>query len=409
MKKLILFILLFTFSFSTAQKKELRNANKDFIKGEYASAIDKLDSAKDLFDSSNDKLKAQVMLLYGKIYTTTEDFGRAIKSFDMSKNLGLDGQILNKELSTLQLAIETSAIGDEERENWSEGAVKLKMIYDLDPNKNQQYLYYAAGFSVSAKDFSSALEYYELLRDINYKGITTNFYVTEVATGVEIMVNENQFNTYLLTKDYEKPRQEETDSKFPEIVKQIALIYKEFGQNDKALASIQIARSANPDDVNLILSAASIYYELENYEMFDSLTKEAIEKDPNNATLYFNLGVVNQRLQKLEDSTIYYERSIELDPSYINSYFNLVQLKLDSASKVRAEMDSLGQSRADNLKYDELKIALDDYYQQSVPILRDLIEVSNDQAAIRQLQIIYSQLGNNEGFMEMKNLLEQQD
>ena len=56
MKKLILFILLFTFSFSTAQKKELRNANKFFVSGEYASAIDLLDSAKDLFDSSDDKI-----------------------------------------------------------------------------------------------------------------------------------------------------------------------------------------------------------------------------------------------------------------------------------------------------------------------------------------------------------------
>ena len=50
MKKLILFTLLFTVFFSTAQKKELRNANKFFISAEYSSAIDLLDSAKDLFD-----------------------------------------------------------------------------------------------------------------------------------------------------------------------------------------------------------------------------------------------------------------------------------------------------------------------------------------------------------------------
>ena len=55
MKKLILFTLLFTVFFSTAQKKELRNANKFFMSGEYSSAIDLLDSAKDLFDSSDDK------------------------------------------------------------------------------------------------------------------------------------------------------------------------------------------------------------------------------------------------------------------------------------------------------------------------------------------------------------------
>ena len=75
MKKLILFILLFTFSFSTAQKKELRNANKFFISGEYASAIDLLDSAKDLFDSSDDKIKAQAnILILIRFLNSCQDF-----------------------------------------------------------------------------------------------------------------------------------------------------------------------------------------------------------------------------------------------------------------------------------------------------------------------------------------------
>ena len=70
MKKLLLYILLITISFSSAQKKELRNANKFFTSGEYASAIDLLDSSKEIFDSSDDKVKSQQMLLYGKIHNT---------------------------------------------------------------------------------------------------------------------------------------------------------------------------------------------------------------------------------------------------------------------------------------------------------------------------------------------------
>ena len=60
MKKLILYTLLLTISFSTAQKKELRNANKFFTSGEFASAIDLLDSSKEIFDSSDDKIKSQL-------------------------------------------------------------------------------------------------------------------------------------------------------------------------------------------------------------------------------------------------------------------------------------------------------------------------------------------------------------
>lgn len=410
MKKLILFILLFTFSFSTAQKKELRNANKFFLSGEYASAIDLLDSAKDLFDSSDDKIKAQAMLLYGKLHTTMEDFELAIKAFDMSKNLGSSDQILNPELRKLETAIITSAVGDNETEDFNAAAKKLKMVYELNTETNSEYLYYAASSAVNSLDYPLALEYYELLRDIKYEGIETKFYITEVSSGNEIEINDEvQFKLLQRSKDYSDAREEETDSKFPEIVKNIALIYKELGQNDKALAAIEAARSSNPDDVGLIITAANIYFELGNKEAFKVAMSEAIEKEPNNAVLYYNLGVVSAELGEKEVAISYYQTSIDLDPSNENSYLNLVALILEGEEDIVSEMNSLGTSRADNMKYDELKESRENLYKQTVPILKDLIDINNNIEAIRTLMNIYGTIGDNSGYMEMKNLLEQQD
>jgi len=410
MKKLILFILLFTFSFSTAQKKELRNANKFFISGEYASAIDLLDSAKDLFDSSDDKIKAQAMLLYGKLHTSMEDFELAIKAFDMSKNLGSSDQILNPELRKLETAIITSAVGDNETEDFNAAAKKLKMVYDLNTETNSEYLYYAASSAVNSLDYPLALEYYELLRDIKYEGIETKFYITEVSSGNEIEINDEvQFKLLQKSKEYSNPREEETDSKFPEIVKNIALIYKELGQNDKALAAIEAARSSNPDDVGLIITAANIYFELGNKEAFKVAMSQAIEKEPNNAVLYYNLGVVSAELGEKEVAVSYYQTSIDLDPSNENSYLNLVALILEGEEDIVSEMNSLGTSRADNLKYDKLKESRENLYKQTVPILKDLIDINNNIEAIRTLMNIYGTIGDNSGYMEMKNLLEQQD
>ena len=410
MKKLILFILLFTFSFSTAQKKELRNANKFFISGEYASAIDLLDSAKDLFDSSDDKIKAQAMLLYGKLHTSMEDFELAIKAFDMSKNLGSSDQILNPELRKLETAIITSAVGDNETEDFNAAAKKLKMVYDLNTETNSEYLYYAASSAVNSLDYPLALEYYELLRDIKYEGIESNFYITEVSSGNEIEINDEvQFKLLQKSKDYSNPREEETDSKFPEIVKNIALIYKELGQNDKALAAIEAARSSNPDDVGLIITAANIYFELGNKEAFKVAMSQAIEKEPNNAVLYYNLGVVSAELGEKEVAVSYYQTSIDLDPSNENSYLNLVALILEGEEDIVSEMNSLGTSRADNLKYDKLKESRENLYKQTIPILKDLIDINNNIEAIRTLMNIYGTIGDNSGYMEMKNLLEQQD
>ena len=410
MKKLILFILLIAFSFANAQKKELRNANKFFTAGEYSSAIDLLESSVDLFDSSDDKIKAQVMFLYGKLHTSMDDFELAIKAFDMSKNLGTSDQLLNPEINRLETAIITSAVGDNETENFSSAAVKLKLVYDLNTETNKEYLYYAASSAVNSLDYPLALEYYELLRDIKYDGIKTKFFITEVSSGNEIEINsETEFNLLQKSKEYDNAREEDTDSKFPEIVKNIALIYKELGQNDKALAAIEAARLSNPDDVGLIMTAANIYFELGNKEAFKVAMSEAIEKEPNNPILYYNLGVVSSDLGEKDDAISYYEKSIDLDPTNENSYLNLVALILEGEQDIVSQMNSLGTSRSDNLKYDQLKESRENLYKQCIPILKDLIAINNNIEAIRTLMNIYGTIGDNAGYMEMKNLLEQQD
>ena len=410
MKKLLLYTLLLTISFSSAQKKELRNANKFFTSGEYASAIDLLESSKEIFDSSDDKIKSQAMLLYGKLYTAMEDFGLAMRAFNEAKNLGVSTQLLNPEVNKLETAIITSAIGDNETENFNSAAKKLKMVYDINEDKNAEYLYYAASSAVNSSDYSLALEYYEELRDIKYEGIETKFYITEVSSGNEVEINsETEFQLLQKSKDYSNPREEETESKFPEIVKNIALIYKELGQNDKALAAIEAARSSNPDDVGLIITAANIYFELDNKEAFKLAMSEAIEKEPNNPVLYYNLGVVSGELGEKDVAISYYEKSIDLDPTNENSYLNLVALILDGEQDIVDEMNSLGTSRADNQKYDELKELRENLYRECVPILQDLISINNNVEAIRTLMNIYGTIGDNPGYMEMKNLLEQQD
>ena len=407
-KNILTFLLLIFISFGYSQKKELRNANKFYDSGEYLSALDLLETSKSIFDSSDDKIKSQVMLLYGKIYTSTEDFELAIKSFNYSRELGASENDLNSEINKLETAIITSAIADNESENFSDAAKKLKIVYDINPENNPLYLYYAASSAVNSNDLSLALEYYLILRDVKYEGIETKYYITDVSNETEIEISsETEFNLLKKSKDYSNPREEETESKFPEIVKNIAIIYKQLGQNDMALAAIETARASNPDDVGLIITAANIYFELDDKEAFKLAMSEAIEKEPNNPILYYNLGVVSGELGEKESARTYYEKSIELDPTNENSYLNLVALILDGEQEIVNEMNSLGTSRSDNLRYDELKITREELYKECVPILKDLIAISNDIEAIRTLMNIYGTLGDNPGYMEMKNLLDQ--
>jgi len=410
MKKILIFLCFLLVYSGYSQKKELRSANKFIERGEYTSALDVLESISDILQTTDDKTKARSMFLYGMIYTNTEDFDKAVESYQLAKEIGGSNPLLDAEIAKLENAIITSAIGDQENENFISSAKKLYGAYKINPENNQLYLYYAASSSVSAKDYDQALAYYQMLIDINYEGIETKYYITEVASGNEIEVgSESEFNLLKRTNDYSDPREEETESKYPEIVKNVALIYNTLGQKDKALNAIKTAREANPDDVGLIITTANIYFELGDKEAFRSSMSEAIEKDPSNPVLYYNLGVVSADLGEDDAAIEYYKKSIELDPSNEDSYLNMVAVILQGEESIVDEMNSLGTSRSDNIRYDELKKIREDLYLQCVPILKDLVDLNQNIEAVRTLMNIYGTLGDNQGYMEMKNLRDQLD
>jgi tetratricopeptide (TPR) repeat protein len=254
--------------------------------------------------------------------------------------------------------------------------------------------------------FDLALEYYNQLKEINYTGIVTKYYVTEIESGAEMEVNESEYKLLIKSKSYENHRQEDTPSKFPEIVKNIALIHSQRGDKDKAMTAVKEARLSSPNDLNLILTEANIYIQLGEKEKFQSLMNEAIAQDPDNPNLYYNLAVVTSDLGDKEAARGYYQKAIEKDPTYENAYLNLVALVLEGEKTIIEEMNSLGTSAADNAKYDSLKSDRENLYKECVPILMNLIEIGENIDAIKTLMNIYGTLGDNDGYKEMKAYLE---
>ena len=238
----------------------------------------------------------------------------------------------------------------------------------------------------------------------------TKYYATAVSTNEETEVTETEYNIYKKSKDFTNLRTEDTDSKYPEIVKNIALIYNKLGQKDNAMKAVQDARKANPGDVGLILTEANIYIQLGEKQRYKELITEAIEQDPNNAILYFNLGVVNGEQGDNATARDYYEKAIELDPSMENAYLNLVALILQNESTIVEKMNNLGNSRADNLKYDELKVEREKLYEECVPVLKQLIALDDSNLeAVKTLRNIYGTIGDNDGFKAMKAIIEKHE
>jgi tetratricopeptide (TPR) repeat protein len=401
---LLTFILIFNFSFS--QKKELRKAQKLYDAGDIAGASQILTENQSLLESADQKVKPNYDFLRGKIAQNNKEFQTAFDLFSSVKDVASIKDEVIQQLNFLSADIVNSAIDDNGSGDFKSSTEKLYLAYLIDPELNKDYLYFAASSAVNAEMFDVALGYYIQLKEMDYTGVVTKYYVTEIESGVETEVTESEYNLYKKSKSYENHREEDTPSKFPEIVKNIALIHAQLGDDDKAMAAVQEARLSNPSDLNLILTEANIYIELGEKEKFQSLMSEAIAQDPNNANLYYNLAVVTSDLGEKDAARGYYEKAIEINPDYENAYLNLVALILEGEQTIVEQMNSLGTSAADNAKYDALKLDRENLYKECVPILRSLIQIGENEDAIKTLMNIYGTLGDNEGYKEMKALLD---
>lgn len=399
----ILFILSITFSFG--QKKEIKKATKLYESGDVQAAEAMLESSAALFEGADVKILNQKTFLEGQIAQSNKDFAMAYEKFMTYKDAVGSNSSLDTQLNTLTSEVVNTAIEDNSEKRFEEAAQKLYIAYQIDKTSNVDYLYYAASSAVNGAKYDSALKYYNELKEIKYEGITTQYTAVSVESGEQVELSKSEYDLYQKTKEYTDFKEQTSESKFPEIVKNIALIYSELGDNEKAMGAVKEARAANPKDLNLILTEANLYIQLEENDRFEALMKEAIEQDPTNATLYFNLGVVNAQRGMKESAMGYYKKAIEIDPNYEAGYLNLVSLILEGESSIVEEMNSLGNSRADNARYDVLKTDRENLYKECVPILEKLIEINNNQEAIKTLMNIYGTLGDNEGFMKMKGLI----
>ncbi|UNY98628.1 tetratricopeptide repeat protein [Zhouia spongiae] len=408
-------------AFSFAQKNELKEADKALSGGDVTGAKAAIEAASPLIANADDKYKAQFYFLKGKTYFDMAQKGmEAINSFKTSQE-AFD-QLIEFEKSTKQKyteeakqvmaqmagALVNSAVADNEKKEYSDAAQKLNMAYLLDKENNVDYLYYAASSAVNGSDYDTALDYYGQLKDLGYTGVSTQYVATNVETGEEeVFSSKQQRDLMVKAKSHKDPAEKVTESRLPEIVKNIALIYTQKGDTEKAIEAIKDARAANPEDINLLLTEANLYIKLDDKVKFQTLMEEAIQKDPNNSSLYYNLGVITAEQGDAAKAKEYYEKSLALDPDNENTNLNMASLILAGEQDIVDQMNNLGTSSADNKKYDELKKKREDIHRSSIPYLTKVLEVNPENPdAIRTLMNIYRGLGDSAKYKELQSRLD---
>ena len=418
MKTRILIVLAMAFSMvGVAQKAELKAAEKALKSGSSAEAKAQLESIAGMIGSADARMQAQYYFIRGKVYADLAKkgdnaaFKEAADSYNMVISTEEKSGKARYTTETRQLMgamtgdLINSAVDDNQNKKFKEAAGKLYMGYTMSP-KDTIYLYYAASSAVNGQDYEMALKYYNELKDLGYDGSAMVYKATNASTGEVESMEKFQRDLMVKSGDYKDPVDEKTPSKRPEIVKNIALIYTQLGDNDKAIAAYKDARADSPDDVNLILNEANLYYQLGDKDKFKALMTEATNVAPDNPDLYYNIGVINMEQEMYEDARAAYSKALEINPGYVNAALNLSTTYVNEGNALIDEMNNLGSSKADIAKYEELKQKKDELFLEGVRILEDALKANPDnQGILTQLKNIYGALGDTENFMRLKKLL----
>ncbi|WP_318343854.1 tetratricopeptide repeat protein [Flagellimonas baculiformis] len=271
---------------------------------------------------------------------------------------------------TLMAEYVNKAVDENKRGNYEYAAGLLVKAFQFSAGLEKIYLYYAASSYVNAGNYEKALKYYLLLLK---NGIVT----------------------------LEKQQQNE-------IYKNIALIYQQLGETDKAIASYDEAILANPRDVNLILGKANLYYSLGDKDKFKQLMKKASGIDSNNPDLAYNIGVINSEQGNYQEAKDAYKKAIRIAPDYINAYLNLSTVYVNQGNLLVDEMNKLGNSKADIAQYDEFKTQKDAFFKLGAKVLEDCLIANPNNSSrhnvITQLKYIYGALGDKKNYDRVKKM-----
>jgi len=400
-----------------SQKDEIKAAEKAMKGGDGASALAALEGAAGSIDGADSKLQAQYYNVKGNAHLDVAQkgdgsaFEAAMEAYNkviaLEEASGKAKYTTNarQKLAQLTADLVNAAVEDNKNKNFQGAADKLYMSYKLSP-QDTIYLYYAASSAVNGAHYDDALKYYNELKDVNYDGSSLVYSAVNVESGQVEEFDKNTRDLYVKAGTHKDPKDDKTPSKKPEIIKNIALIYQQQGKNEEALAAYDSAIASNPDDVNLVLNKANLYYTLGDKDKFKELMGKASEMAPNNPDLLYNIGVINMEQGNMQEAREAYLKALEVDPNYINALLNLSTTYVNEGNGLIDEMNGLGTSRADTQRYDELKQKKDDLFKEGAKVLENALKTNpENEGILSQLKNIYGALGDNENFMRIKKLL----
>jgi tetratricopeptide (TPR) repeat protein len=195
---------------------------------------------------------------------------------------------------------------------------------------------------------------------------------------------------YYLKKDYTKAIEIlEKNLKAPaaqsnsDAYRILAFAYGETKNTEKQLQTIENAKAKFPGNKDIEIDELNYYIAQNKQGELVGRFEALVAKEPNNAQYVHNLGVLYRNMGMEKDGAFpadaaswhdkaeaQLKKAVSLEPNNVPFNFNLSNLYVVKADLVGSQMNKLGNTKADNAKYDELLKVRTGLLQQGIaPLL----------------------------------------
>ncbi len=168
-------------------------------------------------------------------------------------------------------------------------------------------------------------------------------------------------------------------------------------QSELALATqmFEKAYKANPNNADNIINLIDVYGRAKNTEKALDLTKNAVQKEPNNKIFRYAYGTFLLNQENFPEAIEQFKKAVEIDPAYGDAVYNLGVSYLNWGVVMKTESDK--KAEAERLKNKGKDVKLDmsykEKFKEAVPYLEKAQENrADDLGLLQQLGKVYANL-----------------
>jgi len=250
--------------------------------------------------------------------------------------------------------------------------------------------------------------------DKDYKGAEESFgksmFLSQLGGKIDTVIMYNTALAAEYAEDTETAKQMydalinlkyNTGGNGPSLYTSMYKIYKNEGDEEKALMYIKKGREAYPEDNNLLVTELDYYLQNGKHEEALANLNTAIEKDGSNPIYFFARGSVYDNLKQVDNAVADYKKAIELKPDYFDPNYNLGAYYFNAAADKINEANKLDLNATK--KYNELKDAAKADFKSAVPYIEAAHKAMPEDVETANMLIkLYTQTGEYEKAKELK-------